>query len=424
MAPISQWIISTALASLLILVSTPESTSAMAVPRLYSEQHSFQHSSCHNAAASTKPFPEMKNDLILRAARGEVTERVPVWIMRQAGRYLPEYRKVREEYDFFTICRTPELATKVTLQPLDRYDGLLDAAIIFSDILVIPQALGIKVEMPPGKGPLLPNPLVDPEDMRRRLKEKVNVHSELQYVFDAITMTRHALDGRVPLIGFVGGPWTLMAYMTEGTGNRMLTKAKNWLHKYPGESQELLQRITDVCVDSLVGQVRAGAQMLQVFESFAGDLGPRDFDLFSLPYLTQIAKRVKSELGSDAVPMTIFAKGSWYSLNSLSSIGYDTVSLDWTVDPEEAIKVTAGKVTLQGNLEPNVLVGPDMEIVAETEKMVKRFGSSTRYIANLGNGIIPDVPVDAVELFLKTVHRVGRRSGEEARVENVEEEWN
>ncbi|KAF9169270.1 hypothetical protein BGX21_010945 [Mortierella sp. AD011] len=352
-----------------------------------------------------KPFPEMKNDLILRAARGENTERVPVWIMRQAGRYLPEFRKVSAEYDFFTICRTPELATKVTIQPIDRYDGLLDAAIIFSDILVVPQALGIEVVMLPGKGPHFPSPIVDPEDMHRRLKEKVDVHEDLQYVFDALTMTRHALNGRVPLIGFAGGPWTLMTYMVEGA-----EKAKGWIHKHPEESQELLQRITDVIVDYLVGQVRAGAQMLQVFESFGGDLGPHDFDRFSLPYLIQIVERVKYELGSDAVPMTIFAKGSFYALDSLSSIGYDTVSLDWTVDPEDAIEIAQGRVTLQGNLEPSVMLGSDQEIEVETEKMVKRFGSSTRYIANLGHGILPSVRLEAVDVFLRTVHRVGRRS--------------
>ncbi|KAF8985673.1 Uroporphyrinogen decarboxylase in heme biosynthesis [Entomortierella lignicola] len=412
MALMPQWIVSIVLLSLLLLLSAPENTSAIVLPISFpeSEQHVFQHSSSsspchnHNSTAMTKPFPELKNDLILRAARGEDIERVPVWIMRQAGRYLPG--------------ETPELATKVTIQPIDRYDGLLDAAIIFSDILVVPQALGIEVKMDPAKGPILPNPIVDPQDMRDRLKKKVNVHKDLQYVFDAITMTRHALEGRVPLIGFVGGPWTLMAYMIEGNGNRMLSKAKGWLYEYPEESMELLQRITDVIVDFLVGQVHAGAQMLQVFESFSGDLGPRDFDLFTLPYLTQIVKRVKSELGSGAVPMTIFAKGSWYSLNALSSIGYDVVSLDWTVDPEDALEISAGRVTLQGNLEPFVLLGSDVVIRAETEKMIRRFGPSSRYIANLGHGIPSNVRLEAVEMFLKIVHRAGRRTPEE-----MEEEW-
>ncbi|KAF9999485.1 Uroporphyrinogen decarboxylase in heme biosynthesis [Entomortierella chlamydospora] len=357
--------------------------------------------------SASKPFPPLKNDLILRAARGEKTERAPVWVMRQAGRYLPEFRAERVENDFFKICRTPELATKVTLQPIDRYAGLLDASIIFSDILVVPQAMGMTVEMIPGKGPHFPDPLVLPQDMTTKLKEKVDVQKELQYVFDAITMTRHELDGRVPLIGFVGAPWTLMAYMIEGGGSKTLSKAKEWLFKYPKASQELLGRITDVCIDFLVGQVRAGAQMLQVFDSWGGELSPQDFDLFSLPYLTQIAKRVKAELGSEAVPMTVFAKGSWYALDQLSDIGYDAVSLDWTHTPESAKAITKGRVTLQGNMDPNVLFGGDEAIIAAVEKMVRGFGSTERYIANLGHGILPTVPVEAMELFLKTVHRVG-----------------
>ncbi|KAI1320688.1 Uroporphyrinogen decarboxylase in heme biosynthesis [Mortierella claussenii] len=366
---------------------------------------------------TSKPFPPLKNDLLLRAARGEKTERAPVWVMRQAGRYLPEFRAERVENDFFKICRTPELATKVTLQPIDRYDGLLDASIIFSDILVIPQAMGMTVEMVPGKGPHFPEPLVLPADLAK-LSENVDVNKELHYVFDAITMTRHALDGRVPLIGFVGAPWTLMAYMIEGGGSKTLSKAKEWIFKHPKASHELLQRITDVCVDFLVGQVRAGAQLLQVFESWGGELGPHDFELFSLPYLAQISKRVKAELGSEAVPMTVFAKGSWYALDQLSVIGYETVSLDWTHDPESAKAITKGRVTLQGNMDPNVLYGGDEAIVATVEKMVRGFGSTGRYIANLGHGILPTVPVEAMELFLKTVHRVGLEvAAEEKKVE-------
>jgi uroporphyrinogen decarboxylase len=222
-------------------------------------------------------FPPLRNDLILRAAAGQQTERAPVWIMRQAGRYLPgksdgwilviykhklclsEFREVRKEHDFFKICRTPELAMEVTLQPIRRYTGLLDASIIFSDILVIPQALGMEVLMNPG--PHFPDPLVTPEDVKK-LKDKVDVNVELKYVFDAITMTRHGLKGEVPLIGFCGAPWTLMAYMVEGGGSKTFQKSKTWLFKYPDASKSLLMRIADVCVDFLVGQVRAGAQVI------------------------------------------------------------------------------------------------------------------------------------------------------------------
>ncbi|KAF9153308.1 Uroporphyrinogen decarboxylase in heme biosynthesis [Linnemannia schmuckeri] len=399
-----------------LLVSTL--TSALVVPRV--EQYPFSSISPSSSSVSRwteeqvdptgKTFPRLKNDLILRAARGEVTERVPVWVMRQAGRYLPEFRKVREEHDFFKVVRTPELATKVTLQPIDRYDGLLDAAIIFSDILVVPQALGLVVEMVPGKGPSLPNPLASPEDMKR-LKQKVNVHKELQYVFDAVTMTRHALEGRVPLIGFTGAPWTQMAYMVEGGGSRTFSKAKTWIFQYPKESHELLQRITDVSVDYLVAQVHAGAQMLQIFDSWAGELGPNEFEKFSLPYLIQIARRVKAELGSEkAVPMIVFAKGAWFALDKLSdpSSGFDVVSLDWSHTPAGAKAVSRGRVTLQGNLDPTVLLGGEDAIVEATVKMVRGFFGGKKYIANLGHGILPDVSVDAMEVFLKTVHRVGR----------------
>ncbi|KAF9585895.1 Uroporphyrinogen decarboxylase in heme biosynthesis [Lunasporangiospora selenospora] len=375
--------------------------------------------------ADPKPFPPLKNDLILRAARGEKTERAPVWVMRQAGRYLPEFREERVMNDFFKICRTPELATKVTLQPIDRYDGLLDASIIFSDILVIPQALGMEVEMVPGKGPHFPDPLVKPEEVHTKLKESVDVNKELQYVFDAITMTRHALNGRVPLIGFVGAPWTLMSYMIEGGGSKTLSKAKEWLYKYPQESHELLRRITDVCVDFLVGQVRAGAQMLQVFESWGGELGPHEFEQFSLPYLAQIATRVKEILGRDeSVPMTVFAKGSWYALDKLAVIGYETVSLDWTYSPTAAKAVTKGRVTLQGNMDPSVLLGGDEAIVATATRMVREFGSTGRYIANLGHGILPSVPVEGMELFLKTVHRVGLEVAAEEKAKEIKSDMN
>jgi uroporphyrinogen decarboxylase len=217
-------------------------------------------------------FPPLKNDLILKVIRGEPVSKTPVWIMRQAGRYLPgiwspcgliiiEFRKARAENDFFKVCRTPELACAVTLQPIDRYAGLLDASIIFSDILVVPQAMGLEVQMIPGKGPHFPEPLSKPEDVKRLLPSPIDVDTSLSYVYDAITLTRTKLDGRVPLFGFVGAPWTLMAYMIEGGGSKTLSKAKTWLFNHPKESHELLQRITDVVIDFLIGQAKAGAQV-------------------------------------------------------------------------------------------------------------------------------------------------------------------
>ena len=245
----------------------------------------------------------MKNDRILKAARGEPVDKVPVWVMRQAGRYLPEFRKLREDHDFFTMCQTPQLACEVTLQPIKRFD--LDAAIIFSDILVIPQALGMEVLMKPGVGPVFPKPLVTPEDIES-LEHGDKTLPRLQYVFDAITLTRQTLDGKVPLLGFTGAPWTLMSYMIEGGGSKTQSKAKKWLYTHPCASHKLLQMLTDVNIEYLVAQVKAGAQMLQVFESHAEYLGKDMFDEFALPYLRQIAQNVKVKLadqGLDIVPM-------------------------------------------------------------------------------------------------------------------------
>ncbi|KAI7871465.1 uroporphyrinogen decarboxylase [Spinellus fusiger] len=353
-------------------------------------------------------FPPLKNDLIIRASRGEKVERVPVWIMRQAGRYLPEFHDVRKHHSFFEICRTPELACQLTLQPIDRYGSLLDASIIFSDILVIPQAMGLEVKMVEGRGPVFTAPLVTPEDFERMHKH-VDVDKKLGYVYDAITLTRHKLDGRVPLFGFVGAPWTLMAYMIEGGGSKVLSKAKSWLWKYPTETHALLQRITDISVAFLVGQVRAGAQMLQVFDSWAGELSPHDFKQYSLPYIKQISARVKKELAEanlDVVPMTIFAKGAWFALKDLVNIEYDVVSLDWTITPEYARKATQDQVVLQGNMDPSLLFAPFDTIRETATRMVKAFGKEGKHIGNLGHGILPTVNPEALKVYLETIQTV------------------
>ncbi|CEG80524.1 Putative Uroporphyrinogen decarboxylase [Rhizopus microsporus] len=266
--------------------------------------------------------------------------------------------------------------------------------------------MGLEVQMVAGKGPVFPAPLETPADFSR-LTEKVDVEKELGYVYKAITLTRHKLEGRVPLFGFIGAPWTLMAYMIEGGGSKTLSKAKSWLWKYPKESHDLLQRITNIAVEFLVGQVKAGAQMLQVFESWGGELSPQDFKEYSLPYIRQISKRVKEQLGEDnQVPMTIFAKGSWYALEDLSESGYEVVSLDWTVDPVYARKVTKDKVALQGNMDPNVLYGGFDAIREIATRMVHAFGKDGRHIANLGHGILPTVDPEALKVYLETVQKV------------------
>ncbi|XP_044883200.1 uroporphyrinogen decarboxylase isoform X2 [Mauremys mutica] len=352
-------------------------------------------------------FPALKNDTFLRAARGEETEYTPVWCMRQAGRYLPEFRETRAAQDFFATCRSPKMCCELTLQPLRRFP--LDAAIIFSDILVVPQALGMEVVMVPGKGPTFPEPLKEVEDLLK-LRQKVDVSEELGYVFQAITLTRHSLEGRVPLIGFSGAPWTLMSYMIEGGGSNTMAKAKRWLYRHPEASHRLLQLLRDVIVEYLVGQVAAGAQALQLFESHAGHLGPEQFREFALPHLRDIAKHVKKKLQAEAlplVPMIVFAKDAHYALEELAQAGYEVIGLDWTIQPQAARERTGHRVTLQGNLDPCALYAPKEKIGELVKRMLEGFGTQ-RYIANLGHGLYPDMSPEHVGAFVEAVHTHSR----------------
>ncbi|BCR84290.1 uroporphyrinogen decarboxylase HEM12 [Aspergillus chevalieri] len=359
-----------------------------------------------------KQFEPLKNDLLLRAARGEKVERPPIWVMRQAGRYLPEYHEAKGGRDFFECCRTPEVASEITIQPVRRYAGLIDAAIIFSDILVIPQAMGMQVEMVDKKGPHFPDPLQSPDDGQygKVMKKEVNVKDELEYVYKAITLTRHKLQGQVPLIGFCGAPWTLLCYMVEGGGSKMFVQAKTWLYKYPQQSQALLQKIAEICVEYLALQVLAGAQLVQVFDSWAGELSPASFKSFALPYLRYISanlpKRLK-EMGLEPVPMTVFAKGAWYALDDLCESGYNVVGLDWLHDPAEAFKIANGRVTIQGNADPGVLYGGRPAIAEAVKAMVDGFQKGKQgWIANLGHGVTPFVKPDDLKFFFEEIHRL------------------
>ncbi|KER32065.1 hypothetical protein T265_01839 [Opisthorchis viverrini] len=362
------------------------------------------------SATSLSEFPPLQNDLILRAVRGLPVSRIPVWIMRQAGRYLPEFRSVRKNYDFFTMCRTPTLACQVTLQPIERYD--LDAAIIFSDILVIPQALGLEVQMLPGVGPKFPHPITQLDDLDR-LNWSVDVKKELSYVYEAITLTRHQLAGRVPLIGFSGAPWTLLSYMIEGGGSSTQSKAKRWLYTQPDASHRILRLLTETIITHLVQQAIAGAQLLQVFESHAGALTPALFDTFALPYLIQVVHGVRSRLTNEAgfsaeqlPPLIVFAKDGHYALRQLVDSGYDVIGLDWTVQPMQACALAGNKVALQGNLDPCALYAPDEELHLLVRNMLEQFKASRRYIVNLGHGIYPDVDPDKVTTFVNLVHKL------------------
>lgn len=353
-------------------------------------------------------FPPLKNDLLLRAARGEQVERPPVWIMRQAGRYLPEYNQFKGSDDFFDLCRTPEKAATITIQPVEHYPHTLDAAIIFSDILVVPQALGMAVEMREGQGPVFLDPLRELSDIKK-LNFQPDIQKELGWAFKAITLTRHRLDGRVPLLGFVGAPWTLLVYMIEGGGTKMFRFVKQWIYSYPQECHKILDLLTTTCTDFLVEQVRAGAQMLQIFDSWASELGPDEFQEFSLPYLTKIADEVPKklqQLGIEPVPMTVFAKGAWYALEDLDKTNYNVISLDWLHDPEQARKRTS-KV-LQGNIDPGVMYGTNDKITEKVSTMIQKFGKQ-KYIVNFGHGTSPFMSPDKVGHFLSEVNRVGQQ---------------
>ncbi len=335
----------------------------------------------------------LKNDLLLRALKKERVERPPVWMMRQAGRYLPDYIKLRDKYDFFTRVQTPELATQITLQPIDQVG--VDAAIIFSDILVIPQAMGLEVLMEEGKGPSLPNVIKTQKDIDVLTAD--GVEEKLSYVTSALSLTKKELNGRVPLIGFAGAPFTILCYMIEGKGSKTWDKAKQFCFTEPEMTHSLLQKITDTTIKYLKAQARAGADVLQVFDSWSGCLSPADFKLIAQPYLLQIAYALK-----DIAPVILFPKGSWYALKDLSESSAAGLGLDWCITPQYARELTGNKITLQGNFDPAKLLAPIPMIKKEVKKMIDDFGPQN-YIANLGHGITPNVPVDNAKAFVDAV---------------------
>jgi uroporphyrinogen decarboxylase len=335
----------------------------------------------------------LKNDLLLRALRGEKVSRPPVWMMRQAGRYLPDYMKLKEKYSFFERCQVPELATEITIQPVEQVG--VDAAIIFSDILVVPQAMGMEVEMIEGKGPLLPDPIKQYSDIDKIYVPDVD--EKLSYVFDALKLTKKTLDGRVPLIGFAGAPWTLLCYMVQGKGSKTFDEAKAFCFTQPETAHRLLSMITDTTISYLKGQVRAGADVVQIFDSWGGLLSPEDFEEFSLQYIRKIVAALK-----DTCLTIIFAKGAWFALEAMAATGANGLGIDWCVSPSVARKLAGENVTLQGNFDPARLLSPVAEIRKSVKKMINGFGTQ-RYIANLGHGILPNVPVDHARAFVDAV---------------------
>src|ERR1043166_4770534 len=340
------------------------------------------------------------NDLLLRACRREVVERPPVWIMRQAGRYLPEYRALRARADFLSLVTEPALAAEATLLPVDLIG--VDAAIIFSDILVVPRAMGMELRVEDGIGPRFPSPLRSPSDFER-LRE-VTPEEELGFVLEAIRLARKELAGRAPLIGFAGAPWTLACYMIEGSGTPRPDRAKRLLAESPDTAHGLLARLAGVVGRFLQAQIRAGAQVVQLFESSAGALAPADFREFALPHLATAVRLAREAGGGGGAPVIAFAPGAGWALEAIArETGADVVGVDWQTDPSDARRRLAGDpVAVQGNLDPPWLHCPPETIRARTRAMLRAF-HGPGYIANLGHGILPDTPVEHARVFVEAV---------------------
>ncbi len=338
---------------------------------------------------------KLKNDLLIKASLREQVPRTPVWIMRQAGRYLPEYQKVRAQADFMTMCHTPELAAEVTLQPVDIIG--VDAAIIFSDILVIPEAMGMDLHFNEGRGPVFENPLRQSEDFEKL--RPVIPEENLDFVLESLKLVREELAGRVPLIGFAGAPWTLAAYMVEGHGSKNFIQIKNLMYSRPELLRALLDKLSVVVADYLSAQIQAGAQVVQIFDSWAGILNPDDFLEFSLPYL----KKIVHGINKNGAPVIVFARDAGHSFEQLAEIGADVLSVSWTEDMAIAKKRVKGKVALQGNLDPCVLFAPEKRIREEVIKVLDKAGTGGGHIFNLGHGILPSTPVEHARAMVEFV---------------------
>jgi uroporphyrinogen decarboxylase len=336
---------------------------------------------------------QLKNDLILKAAKGETTDRYPVWVMRQAGRILPEYRAVRSKLkDFKELVETPELAAEVTLQPVDILGA--DAAIIFSDILVVPEAMGFTYQMLESKGPFFEKTLQTDEDLK--LLHVPDVNDSLSYVAEAIRISKKELQYRVPLIGFAGAPFTIFSYLVEGQGSKTFSKARKLLYTNPALCHDALDKITQTTIKYLKMQIASGADMLQLFDSWAGFPTPEQYSEFGLKYIRQICEAITE------VPLTVFAKGAYFARHELASIPCNTIGIDWNMDIKESRKIIGKDKTLQGNLDPCALYGNFSSVKEETLKMLRSFENG-RHIANLGHGVYPDTDPENVKCFIDTV---------------------
>jgi len=344
---------------------------------------------------------ELKNDLFLRACLRQEVERTPVWMMRQAGRYLSEYRATRAKAGgFLNLCRSPELCSEVAIQPIDILDA--DAAILFSDILVVPEAMGMGLSFGVGEGPKFSDPIRTRADVEK-LPVLDDPTKELGYVMNAMSTIRRDLNGRVPLIGFTGSPWTLATYMVEGGGSKTYSKIKAMMFNEPQTLHLLLEKLADSVAAYLNGQIAHGAQALQIFDTWGGILSTRDYNEFSLQYMQRIISQLTKEHEGRKVPVILYTKGGMGWLEKIADTGCDVVGLDWTIDIDEAKRRIGDRVALQGNMDPSMLYASPERIRSEVKNILARFGQGNGHIFNLGHGITPDVPPEHAIEFFKAV---------------------
>lgn len=345
---------------------------------------------------------ELKNDRFLKALMRQPVDRTPVWMMRQAGRYLPEYRATRAQAgDFMSLCKNTELACEVTLQPLERYE--LDAAILFSDILTIPDAMGLGLYFEEGEGPKFRKPVRTEADIDQL--QVINTASDLSYVTDAVSMIRRELQGRVPLIGFSGSPWTLATYMIEGQSSRDFARAKTMLYTQPELMHQLLDKLALSVIDYLNAQIVAGAQVVQIFDTWGGALSHAAYQEFSLAYMEKIVTGLIEQADGRDVPVILFTKGGGHWLEAMVDTGCHALGLDWTVDIGSAKARVGDRVALQGNMDPAVLRADPVTIEREVKSILSSFGGGAGHIFNLGHGITPDIDPEHAKAFIEAVHK-------------------
>jgi uroporphyrinogen decarboxylase len=345
---------------------------------------------------------ELKNDRFLRALMRQPVDRTPIWIMRQAGRYLPEYRAKRSQAgDFMSLCKNTELACEVTMQPLERFE--LDAAILFSDILTIPDAMGLGLYFAEGEGPKFRKPVRTEKDIEQL--KVINTASDLTYVTDAVSTIRRELNGRVPLIGFSGSPWTLATYMIEGQSSRDFARAKTMLYTQPELLHQLLDKLALSVIDYLNAQIASGAQAVQIFDTWGGVLSHAAYQEFSLAYMQKIVAGLNTQSEGRQVPVILFTKGGGQWLSAMADTGCNCLGLDWTTNIGTARQLVGDRVALQGNMDPSVLRGSGDSIRAEVGTILSTFGKGAGHVFNLGHGITPDINPDKVKILVDEVHR-------------------